>query len=93
MKRHLHLEIKYHKMATKQFKLGSTGRHEEKHKGRRIKVAVVIAFFEKRQIKRASVLRIFIQGRISMTTEYLVILIAGETKHLKSEKICSRRTE
>lgn len=28
-----------------------------------------------------------------MTTEYLLILIAGETKHLKSQEICSRPTE
>lgn len=28
-----------------------------------------------------------------MTTEYLLILIVGETKHLKSQEICSRPTE
>lgn len=42
---------------------------------------VVIAFSAERQIRKASVLRIFIEGSISMTTEYLVILIVGETKH------------
>lgn len=68
-------------------------RYKKKHKERRIKVAVVIAFSAKREIKKASVLRIFIEGSISMTTEYLVILIAGETKHLKSQEICSRHTK
>lgn len=93
MKRYFHLKIKHHETATKQLKLEGIQRHKEKYKESRIQVAVVIAFYAERQIKRASVLGIFIQETISMTTEYLVILIVEETKHLKSEAICSRHTE
>lgn len=71
------------------------GRHL-RYKGKRRKEgegSTTIAFSAKRQSKTDSVLRIFIKGSISMTTEYLLILIAGETKHLKSQEMCSRPTE
>ena len=95
MKWHFHLGIKHHKSATKQFELEGTGRYKKKHKEMRIKKGSSsnCLLCKERQIKKASVLRIFIEGSISMTTEYLVILIAGETKHLKSQEICSRHTK
>ena len=103
MKWHFHLGIKHHKSATKQFELEGTGRYKKKHKEMRIKKGSKkkkkkgsssnCLLCKERQIKKASVLRIFIEGSISMTTEYLVILIAGETKHLKSQEICSRHTK